>query len=50
MYELSAGQSRAHPVTLPAVSADRVAVAVGLHPVEVWPDWYEVMEGFDQAA
>lgn len=35
---------------LPAVSADTVAVAVGFHPVEVWPDWYEVMEDFAQAA
>ena len=27
---------------IPVVSADRVAVALGMHPIEVWPDWYEV--------
>lgn len=35
---------------LPAVSSDDVAVALGLHPVEVWPDWHEVMEAFAEAA
>jgi hypothetical protein len=35
---------------LPAVSADEVAVAVGLHPVEVWPDFHDVMDEFEQAA
>lgn len=35
---------------LPAVSADEVAVALGLHPVEVWPNWHEVMEAFAEAA
>lgn len=24
---------------LPLDAADRLAVALGLHPVEVWPDW-----------
>jgi lambda repressor-like predicted transcriptional regulator len=27
---------------LPLASADGVAIALGLHPVEVWPDWYEL--------
>lgn len=35
---------------LPAVSADKVAVAVGLNPVEVWPDFHDVMDEFEQAA
>lgn len=25
-------------------AADDLAVALGLHPVEVWPEWYEVTE------
>ncbi|MBW3536188.1 MAG: hypothetical protein KY395_00270 [Actinobacteria bacterium] len=29
---------------LPMASADRIAVALGMHPVEVWPDWYEATE------
>lgn len=29
---------------LPMASADRLAVALGMHPVEVWPDWYEATE------
>lgn len=33
---------RERGVTVP--SADSLAVALGLHPVEVWPDWYEVSE------
>ena len=32
---------------LPMASADRIAVALGMHPVEGWPDWYEAT---DQAA
>jgi hypothetical protein len=36
---------------LPLVSADRLAVALGLHPVEVWPDWYEMCQAaFPDAA
>lgn len=35
---------------VPERSADRIAVAVGLHPVDVWPDWYEVTEDVAQAA
>jgi len=35
---------------VPLVSADRIAVAVGLHPVEVWPDWYAVTEDHAAAA
>lgn len=27
---------------IPVLSADRVAVSLGMHPIEVWPDWYEV--------
>jgi hypothetical protein len=33
---------------LPVGSADRVAVAVGCHPAEVWPEWYAVTA--DEAA
>jgi lambda repressor-like predicted transcriptional regulator len=25
---------------VPLDSADRVAIAAGCHPAEVWPDWY----------
>lgn len=32
------------------LSADGLAVALGLHPVEVWPDWYEVTEEHATAA
>jgi len=32
------------------LSADRIAVEAGLHPVEVWPDWYEVTEEHTTAA
>lgn len=35
---------------LPATTADVVAVALGLHPVEVWPDWYDVFHFEDAAA
>jgi lambda repressor-like predicted transcriptional regulator len=35
---------------LPIMSADRLAVAVGMHPVELWPDWYEVTEPHADAA
>jgi hypothetical protein len=24
---------------VPEVSADRVAVALGLHPINIWPNW-----------
>jgi hypothetical protein len=27
---------------LPIDSADRVAVAAGCHPAEVWPEWYDL--------
>jgi hypothetical protein len=32
------------------LSADRIAVEAGLHPVEVWPEWYEVTEEHAEAA
>lgn len=35
---------------LPLDSADRIAVAVGLHPVEIWPDWYELTGALAEAA
>jgi hypothetical protein len=35
---------------VPLPSADRIAVAVGLHPVEVWPDWYVVTDDHASAA
>jgi hypothetical protein len=35
---------------LPLVSADRLAVSLGLHPVEVWPDWYELTGECAEAA
>lgn len=35
---------------LPLDSADRVAVALGLHPAEVWPDWYRLTQEQAQAA
>ncbi len=25
----------------PETTADRIATRVGMHPAEVWPDWYE---------
>jgi hypothetical protein len=42
------GKWRQRGVTL--LSADRIAVALGLHPVEVWPEWYAVCEEADEAA
>jgi hypothetical protein len=30
--------------------ADRVAVALGMHPTEVWPEWYAVTEEHAEAA
>lgn len=27
---------------MPLVWADRLAVSLGMHPIEVWEDWYEV--------
>jgi hypothetical protein len=27
---------------VPVAWADRAAVYLGLHPVEVWPEWYEL--------
>lgn len=35
---------------VPVVSADHIAVALGMHPVEVWPDWYEVTAALAEAA
>ena len=35
---------------LPLDSADRRAVSLGLHPVEVWPDWYWLTETRPRAA
>jgi lambda repressor-like predicted transcriptional regulator len=29
--------------------ADAIAVALGLHPVEVWPEWYTVTEEAEAA-
>lgn len=42
------GKWRQRGVTLD--SADRIAVALGLHPVEVWPEWYAVCEEAAEAA
>lgn len=28
---------------VPIESADRIAVAVGRHPAEVWPEWYDLL-------
>jgi hypothetical protein len=28
---------------LPIESADRIAIAVGKHPAEVWPEWYHLL-------
>lgn len=27
---------------VPVVAADDMAVALGMHPIELWPDWYEI--------
>jgi lambda repressor-like predicted transcriptional regulator len=35
---------------VPLYSADAIAVALGCHPVEVWPEWYAVSEDFAAAA
>lgn len=35
---------------LPLDSADGVAIALGLHPVEVWPDWYALTGEVPEAA
>lgn len=36
---------------IPVEWADRAAVFLGLHPVEVWADWYSLpQEPLDQAA
>jgi lambda repressor-like predicted transcriptional regulator len=35
---------------VPLDSADRVAIAVGRHPAEVWPDWYIVTALLDGQA
>lgn len=32
------------------LAADDIAVALGLHPVEVWPEWYEVTDQHAAAA
>jgi lambda repressor-like predicted transcriptional regulator len=32
------------------LAADDLAVALGLHPVEVWPEWYEISERYATAA
>jgi len=29
---------------IPEVSADRVAVALGLHPINIWPNWGQRVE------
>lgn len=42
------GKWRQRGVTLD--SADRIAVALGLHPVEVWPGWYRLTEEHPEAA
>jgi hypothetical protein len=36
--------NRWHTHGLPLDSADRLAVSLGLHPVEVWPDWYRLTQ------
>lgn len=30
--------------TIGWVQADRICVSLGLHPVQIWPDWYELTE------
>ena len=32
---------------VPTDAADEVAVAMGLHPVDIWPDWFEFWELVD---
>jgi len=32
---------------IPPVFADQVAVSLGLHPVLIWSDWYEVSAAYD---
>lgn len=27
---------------VPVCAADNMAVALGMHPIELWPDWYEI--------
>jgi hypothetical protein len=44
--QVSAWRSRGVTVAM----ADNVAVAVGLHPVEVWPEWYSLCEEDVEAA
>ncbi len=31
-------------------TADRAAVALGLHPVMIWPEWWEATTGWELAA
>lgn len=42
------GKWRQRGVTLD--TADRIAVAVGLHPCEVWPEWHSLGEEGAEAA
>jgi hypothetical protein len=36
---------------IPVEWADRAAVYIGLHPVEVWPEWYDLpIEAVQEAA
>lgn len=37
-----------NPAGLTSRSADAVAAAVGLHPANLWPEWWEVTEAEDR--
>jgi hypothetical protein len=42
--------SRWRAMGVPLDTADRLAVAVGLHPCEVWPEWHSLgSEGAEAA-
>jgi hypothetical protein len=30
---------------IPLYSADQVACRLGMHPVDLWPDWYSISDG-----
>jgi hypothetical protein len=34
--------SKWHTNGVPIMSADNLAISLGMHPIEVWPDWYEI--------
>jgi lambda repressor-like predicted transcriptional regulator len=35
---------------VPLYSADRIAVALGRHPVEIWPEWFSLPDVVATAA